>query len=52
MHDTHHVGKFYTIDSTDMNKLDPFQESLSKDYYAEVAQIGSHYLNVLIVKLK
>ena len=32
----HHVGKFYTVDSADVNKIDPFQESLRKEFYAEV----------------
>lgn len=34
-HEMHHVGKFYTLNNADISKIDPFQESLSKEFYAE-----------------
>lgn len=43
----HHVGKFYTLESADISKIDPFQESLSKEFYAEVTNLAfSHQLTI------
>lgn len=34
-HDIHHTGKFYTLENSDVNEIDPFQECLGKEFYAE-----------------